>query len=126
MWMLAGRIPTFTDLPGAMTPGQLGPIKRLPRSWINGITLRAGSRCLTNGVGCERRTDVECRRIGAGLGNRLLDGVKDRDFAFEFLAALTRCNPGDDISPVLYHLPGMKRTVSSRNSLYDHPGVFVD
>ena len=86
----AGMIPTLA-LPGERTPGQLGPISRVPgcdRKWVEDPQLVVGGDALgdrddrldagvgglEDRVGGERRRDEDHRRVGAGLR----DGVVER------------------------------------------------
>ena len=64
------------------------------------IVLDARVRRLADRVGGERRRHEHHRRVGAGLGHGLVNGVEDRD-ALDVLAVLAGRDPGDQVGAVL-------------------------
>ena len=62
----------------------------------------AGVGRLENRVGRERRRHEDQRRVGAGVVDRIIDGVEDRD-AVVVGAALAGAHARDDLGAVLDH-----------------------
>ena len=60
---------------------------------------------LEDGVGRKWRRHEDQRRVGAGFGDRVLDGVEDRN-AVDVLARLAGSHAGDDLGAVLAALFG--------------------
>ena len=97
-------------------PGQFGPISRVLLPFhgafhfdhvVDGNAfgdaddqIEAGIDAFQNGVGGKRRRNEDGRSGGAGLLHGLGDGIEDRDFVFEELAALAGRDAGDDLRAV--------------------------
>ena len=68
----------------------------------------------------ERRRNKNNRSIGTGDFHRILNRIENRHTVIQcFLTAFTRCNTGNDICPILQHLPRMELTFGTRDSLDD-------
>lgn len=63
--------------------------------------------------------------FGPGLLRRFPHRVEYRD-AEHRLAALSRCDAGDDVRAVFQHLPGMEGSLPASNALNDQACVLVD
>ena len=104
--------------PGVMTPGQLGPTRRIlllgrialdrhhvaDRDPLGDADRQfdAGVGRLEDGVGGVGRRDEDHRDVGLGVAHRLLDGVEHRD-PVDVDAPLAGGDAGDDLGAVLRH-----------------------
>ena len=70
------------------------------------------------------RGNVDDRRVGSRLFDRLLNGVKNRD-ALDGGSALARSYPRNHFRSVVQRLLGVKHPVGSGDSLRNHFGVLV-
>ena len=87
--------------------------------------LRAGVGGFEYRVGGKRGADVYYGRIGVGFANGFRHRVEYRHRVLELLSALARRDAGYDVGTVLDHLPGVKGTIASGDSLHHQPGIFV-
>src|SRR6185312_11103452 len=78
-----------------------------------------------NGVGRERRRHVDDARIGAGLVDRLMDGVEHRQIEM-LAAAFAGRDAADHLGAVGDRLLGMEGALGAGEALADHLGVLID
>jgi hypothetical protein len=128
--------------PGVITPGQFGPTRR-PSGWpFSNVLdahhvqhrdalgdadddLDAGVGRFQDRVGGERRRHVDHRRIGAGGGDGLGDGVEHRQ-AEVGGAALARGDAADDLGAVVSICCAWKVPCEPVKPWTDDLGVLVD
>ena len=119
-------IPTLA-LPGERMPGQLGPTRRQPGCRAGGCRRAlvvggdalsdcdherdAGVLGLEDRVGGEARGHEDHRRVRAGLGDRVVEGVEDGD-ALDVLAALARRHARHDLRAVAAVVHRMERALA--------------
>ena len=85
----------------------------------------AGIDCFENRIGGERWRNENHRRIGAGLLDRLFDGIKNGD-PFDVLAALARRDAADHLGAVVAAAQRVKRPRVAGDALADDLGVSVN
>ena len=94
-------------------------------SVIATIDLDAGVGGLHDRVGGERRRDEDHRRVGAGLLDRLGDGVEDRQ-AVAVSPALAGRDAADHLRAVLQAALGVERAGRAGDALADDAVFLVD
>src|SRR5262249_54577913 len=83
-------------------------------------------RGLEDGVPGERRRHEDHADVGTGLLHRVGHGVEDRHAVLDLGPALPRRHTGDELRPVVQHLPGVERACRAGDALHQHPGVLID
>ena len=127
--------------PGVMMPGQLGPMRRVPRAGERCLhahhvvdrnslgdahhELDAGIGRFEDRVGGERRRHVDHAGGGAGLLDGIRHRVEHRQVEVLF-AATARRDAADHLGAVLDALLGVKGALLAGEALADHAGVLVD
>ena len=120
--------------PGVMMPGQLGPMRRVPRAGERGLhahhvvdrnalgdahhELDAGIGRLEDRVGRERRRHVDDAGGGAGFFDRIRHGVEHRQVQVLLAAAAGR-DAADHLRAVLDALLGVERALLAGEALAD-------
>jgi hypothetical protein len=80
---------------------------------------------LVDRVGREPGRDEDERRVGAGLVDRLGDGVEDRD-PLDVLAALAGGDAGDDVRAVVAVAQAVEAALAPGQPLDDEARLVVD
>ncbi len=135
--MCPGMMPIFA-FPGEMTPGQFGPMRRLPLRETTRITStmsRAGIPSViqtTRGIpridgfedriGGEGRRHEDHRGVGAGPGHRVAHGIEDRN-AFDGLPRFAGGDAGDDLGPVVDRASRVELPFVAGDSLDEEAGI---
>ena len=133
-------IPTLA-LPGESTPGQLGPISVTPsrRMYVYTRSMSCAGMCsvmqidrrdpgvhgFVDRVDREPRGHEDQRRVRAGLGDGLRDGVEDGD-ALDVEPALARSDARDEVRAVVAVAQAVESPLAPGEPLDDEPRVPVD
>ena len=137
--MRPGMMPILA-LPGEMTPGQLGPIRRdfeflslaqtlhhvQRRNAFGDADDQRNARVLgfENGVGGKGRRNKDHRRVGAGLLHGVGHGIKDRP-AFVRRSTFARSNSADNVGAVFRAAYGVEGAFFACQALHDESSFLL-
>src|SRR5262249_57255187 len=79
-----------------------------------------------DGVGGEGGGQEVDAHVRPARLHRVRHGVEDRAPILDLGPALSRRDAGDELRPVVEHLPGVERPRRAGDALHQHPGVLID